>query len=247
MPFRLASRLAIAAFMPAFVASTAFGQQPSKADFVSVTDLDSLIVLDMRYATTDNFVGRMVDGYESATCLLSRPAAEALAKVSRDLVRQGYRVIVYDCYRPQRAVDHFVRWSRYPLDQSTKSEYYPHVDKRRLFALGYISSRSGHSRGSTVDLGLAAFDPDTGQLMPVDMGTPFDFFDPLSHTATEDISSDARTARYLLKAVMSRHGFRNYPKEWWHYTLVGEPYPETYFDFPVRQPVRRYPARWTGV
>ncbi len=179
---------------------------------VDVAELDSSIVFDIRYATADNFVGSLVDGYDAPLCLLSRPAAEALVRAHREFVSMGYGLIVFDCYRPQRAVDHFVRWARYPLDRSTKGDYYPRVEKKRLFRLGYISSRSGHSRASTVDVGLVRFVQDAGgkeKRDSVDMGTPFDFFDPLSHTDAEGLSESARKHRNLLRDTLSRHGFRN--------------------------------------
>ncbi len=206
-------------------------------NLVDVSSLDPSIVIDMRYATEDNFVGKRIDGYESAVCLLTPPAATALVRANRELSERGYRLVVFDCYRPQRAVDHFVRWSRYPLENATKEEYYPRVEKRRLFALGYIASRSGHSRGSTVDVGLlkAAGDSTGGdQMTPVDMGTPFDFFDELSHTDAPGLAPEQRMHRDLLRRAMSEHGFRNYRKEWWHFTLRDEPFPDSYFDVVVR-------------
>ncbi len=208
-------------------------------NLVDVSTLDPTIVIDMRYAGPNNFVGQKIDGYENAVCLLTPPAATALTRVNRDLSSRGYRLVVFDCYRPQRAVDHFVRWSRYPLETATKEEYYPRVEKKRLFSLGYIASRSGHSRGSTVDAGLMKVEDDssgTDCLTRVDMGTPFDFFDELSHTDAPGLEPDQRVHRDLLRSVMDEYGFRNYSKEWWHFTLRNEPFPDSYFDAVVRRP-----------
>jgi D-alanyl-D-alanine dipeptidase len=197
--------------------------------FVSIADVDATVRTDLRYAGADNFVGGPIDGYERPLCLLTEPAARALAAVQRDLRGRGVGLVVYDCYRPQRAVDHFARWARDLGDQRTKDAYYPHVPKEALFERGYIAARSSHSRGSTVDVGLV--DP-TGA--PLDMGTPFDRFDVRSHTASPDLPAAARANRALLRAAMERRGFRNLDAEWWHYTLVDEPERERVFDVPVR-------------
>ncbi len=202
---------------------------------LSVSNLDSSMVIDVRYATEDNFVGGPIEGYREPLCLLTPEAAAALVRANAIVAEQGYRLVVFDCYRPQRAVDHFVRWSYYPLDQKTKSTYYPNVEKRLLFELGYIASKSGHSRASTVDVSLAIDGErgQTGEPVLLDMGTRFDFFDALSHTDTPDIGVEPRRNRQLLVEAMSRAGFRNYSKEWWHFTLVDEPYPDQYFDVVV--------------
>ncbi len=162
------------------------GERPDEApdarvDLVDVREVEPSIRADIRYAGSNNFVGGPVDGYEGATCLLSRPAAEALARVQRDLAAEGLGLLVYDCYRPQRAVDHFVRWAEDTTDARTKAEFYPNVDKSRLFDEGYIAERSGHSRGSTVDLTLVR----DGTAEALDMGTPYDFFDPRSRVARD--------------------------------------------------------------
>jgi zinc D-Ala-D-Ala dipeptidase len=189
---------------------------------------------DIRYATPRNFVGRRIDGYEAAKCLLTPAAAAAVAAAQAALVAADERLVVWDCYRPERAVADFVRWARDLSDTATKAEYYPEVPKGELFARGYIAERSGHSRGSTVDIGLLRRDPASDRFVPVDMGTAFDFFDPRSHTEAPTVSAEARRNRDRLRDVMSRAGFRNLPEEWWHFTLEGEPYPETTFDVPVR-------------
>jgi D-alanyl-D-alanine dipeptidase len=206
---------------------------PPEPGLVSLAGLAPGIALEIRYAGSDNFVGAPVDGYERPACLLSEPAARALALVQHDLEAEGLGLVVFDCYRPRRAVAHFVRWARDLGDQRTQAAYYPRVEKARLFEEGYIAERSGHSRGSTVDLGLVARQPD-GSLAALDMGTPFDLFDPRSHTESPEVTPDQRENRLRLRAAMLRRGFRNLPLEWWHYTLAGEPYPDRDFDVPVR-------------
>lgn len=202
-------------------------------ELVDVTTLDPSILADIRYAGPDNFVGEPVDGYEAQKCLLSRPAAAALAAVQEQLAERGYGLLVFDCYRPQRAVDHFVRWARDTADRRTKETYYPAVPKSDLFADGYIAERSGHSRGSTVDLTLVEIHSD-GTAVARDMGTPFDFFDPSSSTDSPDVTPRQRADRSLLREYMEAGGFRNYEAEWWHYTLIDEPWPERYLDVVIR-------------
>jgi zinc D-Ala-D-Ala dipeptidase len=188
------------------------------------------LLVEMRYATEHNFVGQPIEGYEQPVCYLTKPAAAALALVVKDLAPRGLTLKVYDCYRPERAVAHFIRWARDLRDQKMKGEFYPQVDKSTLFRDGYIAARSGHSRGSTVDLTIAKIDG--GE--PLDMGTPFDFFSPRSWPSDKRVSAEAQTNRVTLALAMRRRGFMPYDKEWWHFTLRGEPYPQTYFDFPVR-------------
>jgi D-alanyl-D-alanine dipeptidase len=196
----------------------------SAPDFVDFAPRAPDAVIDMRYAGAENFVGERIDGYGRARCLLTAPAADALAAVAADLRAMGLKLRLYDCYRPQRAVDRFVRWSKDQSDQSTKRAFYPRVEKSALFREGYIAERSGHSRGSTVDLSIDG----------LDMGGPYDFFDETSHTASRGVPAQARANRLLLKRVMEARGFENYEKEWWHYTLKDEPYKDRYFDAPVR-------------
>ncbi|ARA93857.1 hypothetical protein AWN76_012275 [Rhodothermaceae bacterium RA] len=222
-------------------------------DFVRLRDVDPSILEEVRYYGDFNFVGTRIDGYEAPVIWLTRPAAEALARVQAELRPQGLTLKVFDAYRPQRAVDHFVRWSYQGLDQAMKPFFYPEIPKRRLFAEGYIASRSGHSRGSTVDLTIAPLGhvpappealppapcdhPDPAQRPDegLDMGTAYDCFSERSHTMSEAVSPAQRANRLLLKTLMERHGFRNYHKEWWHFTLREEPYPDRYFDFPVTE------------
>lgn len=200
------------------------------AGFVDAAAVVDGLVLDLRYSGAQNFVGEKIDGYERARCLLSAQAANALAAVERSLAARGLGLKVFDCYRPQRAVAHFVRWAQKIDDVKGKSEFYPHVDKRDLFKEGYISERSGHSRGSTVDLTLVR----RSDARELDMGSPFDFFSPKSWPSDKSVGAEAQQNRALLAAAMTAGGFRPYDKEWWHFTLVDEPFPETYFDFPVR-------------
>ncbi|TDV56063.1 M15 family metallopeptidase [Actinophytocola oryzae] len=223
------------------------------AGFVALHDIDPTIRYDIRYFTRHNFVGERIDGYLQPECILTREAATALRTAQRSLIGQGYTLKVYDCYRPQRAVDHFVRWAEDLDDDRMKAEFYPDVDKTRLFADGYIAEKSGHSRGSTFDVTLvrlpvrpqrpyrpgeplvACYAP-VGQRFPdntVDMGTGYDCFDPLSHTDNPAITGAARHHRDLLRDTLVAAGFHNLAEEWWHYTLDDEPYPDTYFDFPV--------------
>ncbi len=204
------------------------------ADFVDAATVVPGLIVEMRYAGSHNFTGRPVDGYQAPHCLLTRQAAAALAEVARDLAPRGFVIKVFDCYRPVRAVMNFVRWARDVNDQAAKAEFYPNVDKRTLFRDGYIASHSGHSRGSTMDLTLAKAGGTELEPHELDMGTHFDFFSPKSWTADPTIGPEQRANRMLLASVMRRHGFRGYDKEWWHFTLRGEPFPETYFDFPVQ-------------
>ncbi|MGY6275773.1 M15 family metallopeptidase [Methylomonas sp. MgM2] len=198
-------------------------------EFVNLKQMIPSVRLDMRYYSNHNFVGSRIDGYDAPKCLLTQEAALALGKVQTELASNRQSLKIFDCYRPRRAVDHFVRWAKDLNDQKMKSEYYPFVDKKALFSRGYIAEKSGHSRGSTVDLTI--IDLNTGQ--ELDMGTQFDFFDPRSHTADSNIGKKQRENRALLKSVMERNGFKNLAEEWWHFTLKNEPFPNRYFDFAI--------------
>ena len=226
-PFTIRHSLLAALFV--ILATQAALAQERPSAFVDAATVVPGLIADMRYAGSHNFVGRPIAGYEAPRCLLSQAAAAALADVARDLASRGLHIKVFDCYRPTRAVMNFVRWARDLNDAAGKAEFYPDVDKRTLFRDGYIASQSGHSRGSTIDMTLAN---DDGR--ELDMGTPFDFFSPKSWTADPTVAPEQHANRMLLAAAMRRHGFRGYDKEWWHFTLRGEPFPETYFDFPVR-------------
>ncbi|MGH6770551.1 MAG: M15 family metallopeptidase [Xanthobacteraceae bacterium] len=216
----------------AMVPIAAPGEPAMRAGFVDAAAVVEGLVVDMRYFGEDNFVGTRIDGYEQPRCLLTRPAAAALAAVQRDLAPRSFGLKVFDCYRPTRAVLHFVRWARDLKDQKRKADFYPEVDKRHLFRLGYIAAYSGHSRGSTVDLTLVW----KGNASPRDanMGTRFDFFGRQSWPSDRSVGEEARANRVLLAAAMRRRGFIPYSREWWHFTLAHEPYPHAYFNFPVR-------------
>lgn len=203
------------------------------AGMVDIRDLVPDMDVDMRYAGRDNFVGAPVDGYHAPRCYLKEPAAQALARVERDLRRDHLRLRLYDCYRPARAVRRFVAWAGDPSDQRTKPDYYPNLDKRDLLG-DYISPTSGHSRGATLDLTLLQCDSDGARCVPLDMGTNFDFFDPAAHTDSPQANAAQHHNRQRLRAAMEQAGFRNYPLEWWHYTLAPEPSPTVFFDFVIR-------------
>ncbi|MFJ8650574.1 M15 family metallopeptidase [Streptomyces sp. NPDC093546] len=242
--------LSVAAASPAAQATP---EPKAPQEFVALRSVDPTIIQEMRYTTAHNFVGEPVDGYRQPLCILTRPAAQALHRAQVRLLRQGYSLKVYDCYRPQRAVDHFVRWAKDLRDERMKAEFYPLVDKSRLFADGYIAEKSGHSRGSTVDLTIVKLPaPPTRPYVPgetlvpcyapqeerfpdnsLDMGTGFDCFDTLSHTDDPRVQGVQRANRQLLKSTLAAQGFVNLPEEWWHFTYKPEPFPDTYFDFPV--------------
>jgi D-alanyl-D-alanine dipeptidase len=220
--------------------------------FVDLAEVAPEIAVDLRYAGAQNFVGRTVRGYLAPRCLLSRSAAVALAQIEEDLAPRGLGLLVYDCYRPQRAVDDFVAWAHDLDDSSTRDRHYPAVAKSELFQRGYIAARSGHTRGSTVDLTLipmprapdaaAAAEPVDCRLPggtgpgdgSLDMGTTFDCFDDRSRADHPALSPRARRHRRLLRAAMARRGFSAYAKEWWHFRLAREPFPDRYFNFEVR-------------
>lgn len=222
-------------------------------NFVDVAQNIPGLELDIRYFGEHNFLGARVDGYPAPKCLLTKEAASALLNVQHELNKHALTLKIYDCYRPQQAVDHFVRWAKDVDDVKTKKEFYPALDKINLFKDGYISEKSGHSRGSTIDLTIVPLPvPKQEEYFPeqdlrecyldinkrfkdnsIDMGTGFDCFHTQSHTENKEIGYQQRVNRMLLKTLMEKHGFKNYAKEWWHFTLDDEPYPDTYFDFPI--------------
>ena len=227
-------------------------QEPTddSSQFVTLTDAVPDAILEIRYFGTYNFVGKRIDGYLQPTALLTRQAADSLQAVSKDVMAQGYRLKIYDAYRPQKGVDHFVRWSKDIPDTLMKTYFYPDLDKNVLFAQDYIMAKSGHTRGSTVDLTL--FDMATEK--EVDMGGTFDWFGEESHpdfcgnpetgeyTGDNSMSPVGRSItaeqfanRMILRRAMLRHGFKPLDSEWWHFTLKDEPFPDTYFTFPVKQ------------
>ncbi|WP_339256425.1 M15 family metallopeptidase [Paenibacillus sp. FSL P2-0136] len=212
-----------------FTPSTVVKKYNLPGGFVYLDEVIPSAQYEIRYYSENNFTGTRVDGYKAPLAIFSKTAAAALKKVSEDLEQKGYILRVYDAYRPQQAVNHFVRWSQDAGDLKMKAQYYPKLDKRNLFKLGFIAKKSGHSRGSTIDLTLAQ--KSTGKL--VDMGSPYDFFGEISYYNTNLISSTQHANRKLLKDAMVKQGFKPYAKEWWHFTLIKEPYPKQYFNFKV--------------
>lgn len=188
------------------------------------------IIVDLRYFGTHNFTGRPVVGYEKPILIMSKAATQALKKVQQDLKAQGYGLKAFDAYRPQRSVTSFETWAKDINDTIAKAEFYPDVDKRDLFTLGYIAAKSGHTRGSTIDLTLV----DLNTSKEIDMGSPFDFFGTISHQNAPQITAQQQANRLILKQAMLKHNFKEYQEEWWHFTLKNEPFPETYFDFPIK-------------
>jgi D-alanyl-D-alanine dipeptidase len=205
----------------------------AEAGLVDIRQLVPDIAEDIKYAGSDNFVGNPVDGYLAPKCLLLKPAAEALARVEHDLRAQHQRLQLFDCYRPARAVAHFVRWAGDLGDQRTKALHYPDLDKSALLG-DYIAPVSGHSRGATVDLTMMQCEPDDTHCKPFDMGTSFDFFGTLANTDSPKTTPAQHANRALLRAAMEREGFRNYAMEWWHYTLNTVPVPNVIYDVPVQ-------------
>jgi zinc D-Ala-D-Ala dipeptidase len=215
------------AFLFVLITNFTFAQLPQ--GFVYVTDLISSIHVELRYFGSDNFMGNPIDGYQHKVAILSKQATIALKEVQKELQQYNLSIKIYDSYRPQRAVNHFIRWAKDLNDTLNKQEYYPNVKKQHLFKEGYIAARSGHSRGSTLDMTLV--DIKTGE--PLDMGSPYDFFGTISWVKSKNLTTQQLANRMLIQTIMKKYGFMHYPKEWWHFTLRGEPFPNTYFDFPV--------------
>lgn len=201
--------------------------------FVYLGTLDSTILIELRYNSDDNFVGTPIDGYESDRLILTRKAALALINVQDEVLKDGYSLKIFDAYRPQRAVNHFMRWTRDAKDTLTKAKYYPNISKDSLVPQGYIWKKSGHSRGSTVDLTLV-YKSGKNEWIEVDMGTEWDFFGPESWPNYEGVSDQIFEMRQYLREVMIKHGFAPLREEWWHFTLKDEPFPDTYFDFVIK-------------
>ena len=197
--------------------------------FVSIGETVPDVLLDIRYYSSFNFIGERIEGYEAPVALLTREAAEALEAVSGEAMGRGLRLKIFDAYRPQKAVDHFVRWAKDPADTRMKQYFYPELEKKDIISQHYIAEHSGHSRGSTVDLTL--FDMATQQ--DIDMGGTFDWFGEKSHPDYAGVSEVQHTNRMLLQRLMLKYGFRPLDSEWWHFTLGNEPWPDTYFTFPV--------------
>jgi len=214
-------------FLFVLISTFAFAQLPK--GFVYVEDIIPDIKIELRYITTNNFVGKPIEGYKATKLILTLSATQALKKVHAELESYGFCLKVYDAYRPQRAVNHFMRWAKDLSDTINKKQYYPNVNKKDLFKEEYIATRSGHSRGSTLDITIIYKTTNKD----VDMGSAYDFFGEQSWVNYEGISEQQKTNRLLLQTIMKKHGFRNYSKEWWHFTLRNEPFPDTYFDFVV--------------
>jgi D-alanyl-D-alanine dipeptidase len=198
-------------------------------EFVYAKELIPTLRSDMRYYSSNNFIGKPIDGYIKPKCILTKEAAVALKNVQDELGRLGFGLLIYDAYRPQKAVDQFVKWAADETDTVMKKRFYPNLNKSELFDKEYIAEKSGHTRGSTVDLTIVSLT--TGHIL--DMGSEYDLFDEKSATDYPNITRNQRAIRLLLKRRMEKHGFKSHPKEWWHYTLAKEPYPNKYFDFEI--------------
>lgn len=204
--------------------------------FVDVSRELPDVVLDLRYYTDRNFIGKRIIGYEYPIAILTRAAADALSRVCRELAPLGYRVKIFDAYRPQRAVDMFKAWSLDASDTRMKSTFYPNVDKSEIISRGYIAERSSHSRCSTVDVTMT----DAESEEEADMGSAFDHFDVMSHSDFDGLNSEQARSRKILRDAMTGNGFRTISSEWWHFTLIDEPYPDTYFDVPLTSDALTY-------
>ena len=223
-------RFIYALIIAVLLCSASYAADPADSSgFVMLSDAVPDAILEIRYYSTYNFVGDRINGYEAPVAILTREAATALKAVSDELVKKGYRLKIFDAYRPQRAVNHFASWAEDLKDTRMKKYFYPELDKSVLFKQGYIDYKSGHSRGSTLDLTL--FDMNTEK--EVDMGGTFDYFGRRSHPDYKKITKKQYENRMILRKAMTAHGFRPLSTEWWHFTLNDEPYPDTYFDFPV--------------
>ena len=198
-------------------------------EFVYAKEVIPTLRSDMRYYSSNNFIGKPIDGYIKPKCILTKEATAALKNVQDELGRLGFGLLIYDAYRPQKAVDQFIKWAEDEADTIMKSKFYPNLNKNELFDKEFIAKKSGHTRGSTVDLTIVSLT--TGHIL--DMGSEYDLFDEKSSTDYPNITRNQRAIRLLLKRRMEKHGFKSHPKEWWHYTLAKEPYPNKYFDFEV--------------
>lgn len=201
-------------------------------DFVVLSDIASDIIVEMRYFSEYNFVGQRIRGYEEPIALVTRDVALALKKASDDVSSMGYKLKIWDAYRPQMAVDHFIEWAKDINDIKMKRYFYPEEDKANLFVHGFIAARSSHSRGSAVDITLY----DVRNEYDVDMGGTFDYFGPRSYSDYSNLTEQQKMHRDLLRTVMHKHGFKGISTEWWHFILIDEPYPNQYFNFPVKRP-----------
>jgi len=201
-----------------------------KSSFVQIQQIILDVEYDIRYFSSDNFVGARVDGYLAPLAYTTKEAGTALVLVQNELKKEGLGLKIFDAYRPQKGVAHFVRWGRVPGDTLTKTKYYPDINKANVFELGYVATKSGHSRGSTIDLTIIDLKTKT----ELDMGSPWDFFGEISHHDSPMVNESQTANRNKLRTVMLKHGFKEYANEWWHYTLKDEPFSETYFDFDIQ-------------
>ncbi len=214
------------------ISTTAYAQKKSGTlpeGFVYVKNEIPNLRSDLRYYSTNNFIGKPIDGYLKPKCILTKEATAALKKVQNEFERLGFGLLIFDAYRPQRAVNQFVRWAQDSTDTKMKDQYYPNIDKKDLFKKEYIATKSGHSRGSTVDLTIVSLK--TGHIL--DLGSDFDLFDEKSSVNYTNITKNQHSIRLMLQRRMAKHGFKPHEKEWWHFTLKKEPYPDTYFDFSI--------------
>ena len=212
-----------------FLISIWVSAQELPKGFVYLEDEIPDLKTELRYYTSNNFIGKRIKGYESDRLIGTVSLKNALLIVQNDLKKKGLGLLIYDAYRPQQSVDYFVKWAEDLNDTLMKHQFYPNVDKRNLFEEGYIASKSSHTRGSTVDVTLV--DLKTEKVL--DMGSSYDYFGKESWVKFKDLSRDQKRNRKILQRVMLKHGFKNYAQEWWHFTLENEPYPETYFDFKI--------------
>jgi len=246
-------RSIVAVMLGSVLATAASDARALEDGFVYLRSVAPTIQQDMRYFGRHNFIGRPIAGYLAPECILTTQAARGLAEVQSELAPSNLSLVVYDCYRPQRAVNDFLTWGHNATDQKMKAEFYPRVDKADFVKLGYVSDQSGHTRGSTVDLAIvpvplvapAPYRDNTPKIDcaapanlrwrdgSLDFGTAFDCMDEASHVDATAIPAAAQANRTLLRDLMLKHGFKDYHQEWWHYTLRNEPFPQTYFDFPV--------------
>ncbi|MDP4599746.1 MAG: M15 family metallopeptidase [Polaribacter sp.] len=204
--------------------------QKMHEDFVYLKDVDASIQTELRYFSHQNFIGKPIDGYQKDCIILTKLTAEALQKIQANLKKEGLSLKVFDAYRPQQAVNHFVKWAKILNDTLMKKEYYPNVPKSQLFQLGFIASKSGHTRGSTVDITLIKLNTKK----ELDMGSAYDFFGEESHPFYKKITKKQQENRLFLRKIMVENGFSPYDNEWWHFTLKNEPFPNTYFNFPIK-------------
>ncbi|MFT6066672.1 MAG: D-alanyl-D-alanine dipeptidase [Polaribacter sp.] len=217
-------------FLSTFLLCSYCFSQELPDGFVYLSDVDKTIKSELRYLSSNNFIGKPIDGYSNNRVIITKPAAINLKKIQTELLKKGFSLKIFDAYRPQQAVNHFVKWAKVLNDTLMKKEYYPEIHKSELFNLGYIASKSGHTRGSTLDVTII----NIKTAKELDMGSPYDFFGVQSHPFYPKISKEQKENRVFLRAIMLQNNFKPYENEWWHFTLIEEPFPNTYFNFPVK-------------